>query len=207
MIPSSNSALQAAPANTGPGLALPSSTMSLPSFAEIYKTYLSFVWSTARHLGVDSGELDDVVQDIFIVIHRRLHTVVRPESIRSWIYSIVRRTVSTYRRTKRSKIVRVATELQEPAASQPSSATPQQLAEQSEQAQLLWTLLEKLDAAKREVFVLTELEDMTAPEIAAAVEIPLNTVYSRLRAARQELEAALQRHHARTLKRDPSCPT
>ncbi|MGC4069779.1 MAG: sigma factor-like helix-turn-helix DNA-binding protein [Polyangiaceae bacterium] len=69
---------------------------------------------------------------------------------------------------------------------------------------LLWGLLAKLDASKRETFVLAELEEMTAPEIAAALEVPLNTVYTRLRAARLELEAALARHHAQTGKRGHS---
>lgn len=206
MISSSDSVLRVSPANTGPELVHPSSAMSVPSFVEIYESYLSFIWSTARHLGVEQSDLDDVVQDIFIVIHRRMHSIERPESLRSWIYSIVRRTVSTYRRSKRSKVGKVASGSQPPDVSYPAASTPQQQAEQSEQAQLLWGLLDKLDEPKREVFVLTELEDMTAPEIAAAIDVPLNTVYSRLRAARQELEAALQRHNAR-IKREPLCPT
>jgi RNA polymerase sigma-70 factor (ECF subfamily) len=69
---------------------------------------------------------------------------------------------------------------------------------------LLWGLLEKLDAPKREVFVLAELDEMTVPEIALSIEVPLNTVYSRLRAARQELDEALARHHAQTAKRGRS---
>jgi RNA polymerase sigma-70 factor (ECF subfamily) len=61
----------------------------------------------------------------------------------------------------------------------------------------LWALLAELDEPKREVFVLAEVEEMTMPEIASALEIPLNTAYSRLRAARQAFEAALARHDAR----------
>jgi RNA polymerase sigma-70 factor, ECF subfamily len=61
----------------------------------------------------------------------------------------------------------------------------------------LWALLESLDMPKREVFILTELEEMTAVEIAGALAVPINTVYSRLRAARQEFEEALARDAAR----------
>jgi RNA polymerase sigma-70 factor (ECF subfamily) len=86
----------------------------------------------------------------------------------------------------------------------PQQPSPHELAEQSDQARLLWSLLEKLEPAKREVLVLAELDEMTAPEIAVALEVPLNTVYSRLRAARQALEAVLARHHAQTGQRGRS---
>jgi RNA polymerase sigma-70 factor (ECF subfamily) len=169
----------------------------VPSFVEIYKKYFSFVWSMTRYLGVDQSELDDVVQEIFVIIHGRVHTIERPESLRSWIYSIIRRTASRYHRNKRTRLIETGTVCVEPEVLQPDWFTPQALAEQSEQVKLLWSLLAKLDAPKREVFILAGLEEMTAPEIAAAIDVPLNTVYSRLRAARQELEQALQRHHAR----------
>lgn len=182
-------------------------TSHVPNFADVYATYFSFVWSMARHWGIDEGELDDVVQDIFVIIHERLHTLERPASLRSWVYGIVRRVASTYHRTKRTRLIRTGTTRVEPETIEPEFLTPQQLVEQSEQAKLLWSLLEELDAPKREVFVLAELEDMTAPEIAAAIEVPLNTVYSRLRAARQELEDAYRRYQARTLTRGQSCPS
>jgi RNA polymerase sigma-70 factor, ECF subfamily len=179
----------------------------VPNFANVYTTYFSFVWSMARHLGVDEGELDDTVQNIFVIIYERLHTLERPESLRSWIYGIVRRVASTYHRTKRTKLIRTETSRMEPETIEPELSTPQQMVEQSEQAKLLWSLLEELDAPKREIFVLAELEDMTAPEIAAAIDVPLNTVYSRLRAARQELEDAFRRCQARTRKRGRLCPS
>ena len=61
---------------------------------------------------------------------------------------------------------------------------------------VLHRLLDELDDDKRTVFVLAELEQTTAPEIADALGIPLNTVYSRLRAARIEFDKALARHRA-----------
>ena len=59
-------------------------------------------------------------------------------------------------------------------------------------------MLAELDEPKREVFSLVELEELTVPEVADALEIPLNTAYSRLRMAREAFEAALARHEART---------
>jgi len=193
------------PADSHPRLCT-TRAVRVPSLDELYGTYFNFVWSMARHLGVGDGELDDVVQDIFVVIYERLDTLQQPESLRSWIYGIIRRIVGVHHRTKRTALIRTGTELVEIEVLHSAMVTPQQMAEQSEHSKLLWSLLERLDPPKREVFVAIELEEMTAPEIATAIGVPLNTVYSRLRIARQEVEAALQRHNARTLKRNLPCP-
>jgi RNA polymerase sigma-70 factor (ECF subfamily) len=172
----------------------------LPEFSAVYDQYFGFVWACTRRLGVGENEIDDVVQEIFIVIHGKLSTLEQVESLRSWIYGIIRRTVSSYHRSRRARVASTAAfGTEDTLFVQPP--TPLELAEQSDRLKLLWSLLEKLDPSKRETFVLAELEEMTAPEIAAAIEIPLNTVYTRLRGARIELEAALVRHHAQAGKR------
>jgi len=202
-----DSAARIASLDAEPGSTRSSPVVHVPSFVEIYKTYFGFVWSYSRRLGVSDSEIDDIVQDIFITIHGRLPTLEQPESLRSWIYGIVRRTVSVYHRSMRTKRASTATYGSEPEMHFAPNPSPQQLAEQSDQVRLLWSLLEKLDAPKREIFVLAEFEEMTVPEIASATELPLNTAYSRLRAARLEMEEALQRHKAQANRRDRSCPT
>ena len=202
-----DSAVRSASLDVEPGPAPPSPLVAVPSFAQIYRTHFGFVWACTRRLGVGDAEIDDVVQEVFIVIHGRLGTLEQPESLRSWIYGILRRTVSTHRRAQRAKLASHAAVHDEPETQYPQPPSPQELAEQSDQVKLLWRLLSKLDAPKREVFVLAELDELTVPEIAAALGIPLNTAYSRLRTARQELEAALSRYQARTSKQGPSCPT
>jgi RNA polymerase sigma-70 factor (ECF subfamily) len=167
----------------------------VPSFQAVYDQYFAFVWSSARHLGVDPGAMDDVVQEAFIVIYSRLHTLKQPEALRSWIYGVVRRTVSDHRRSKR---VRDANASEAPSGELESNQpTPAEVVEKNSELELLGYLLAQLDEPKREVFTLVELEEMTVPEVAEALEIPLNTAYSRLRAARQAFEAALARHEAR----------
>jgi RNA polymerase sigma-70 factor (ECF subfamily) len=170
---------------------------AVPPFASIYEQYFDFVWRSARRLGVSPAAMDDVVQEIFIVIHAKLATVRQPESLRSWIYGVVRRTVSDHRRSQRVRdasgpVLAVQHELEHPVP-----PTPLDLTQQNDRVKLLFELLEGLDPIKREVFMLAELEEMTAPEIATILEIPLNTAYSRLRAARQAFEQALARHAAR----------
>lgn len=75
----------------------------MPSFQALYTQYFSFVWASTRRLGVAPDTIDDVVQEVFIVIHSRLHTLQHPEALRSWIYGVVRRTVSTHHRAQRAR--------------------------------------------------------------------------------------------------------
>jgi len=172
----------------------------LPDFEAVYDQYFRFVWTSARRLGVGPEAMDDLVQEVFIVIHQKLATVRQPESLRSWIYGIVRRTVSSHRRSgdKGQAAFSLRAEASDLPAREPS---PFDTAEQNSQLELLSSLLAGLSDVKREVFILAELEEMSVPEIAAALEIPLNTAYSRLRHARQEFEAALARHTAAHQKR------
>jgi RNA polymerase sigma-70 factor, ECF subfamily len=168
-------------------------TLRAPPFSAVYRAYFDFVWSSARRQGVGLEAIDDFVQEVFIVIHDRLHTLEHPEAIRSWIYGIVRRRVSTYHRSRRTRGDSGSVPLFDTPTREP---TPLDAAEHRDQVELLSSLLEKLDSAKREVFVLAELEELTVPEIADLLGIPLNTVYSRLRAARQTFDEAFTRHKA-----------
>jgi RNA polymerase sigma-70 factor (ECF subfamily) len=168
-------------------------------FAAIYRQYFDFVWSSVRRLGVSPASMDDVVQDVFIVIHARLHTLQHAETLRSWIYGVTRRTVSGYHRAQRVKDASAVALAVEPSVQQ-LPRTPFDLVEQNDQVKQLFSLLEELDEPKREVFLMVELDDLSVPEIAEILEIPLNTAYSRLRAARQAFEEALARHSARSVR-------
>jgi RNA polymerase sigma-70 factor, ECF subfamily len=180
-------------AEPGPG----ASAAMVPPFAKIYQDYFDFVWSSARRLGVSADAIDDVVQEAFVVIHSKVHTLQQPQALRSWIYGVVRRTVSGYHRSRRAKALSGASLAFFEEARESNQATPLELTERSDQLTLLASLLNELDEPKREVFVLAELEEMPVPEIAEALEIPLNTAYSRLRAARQAFEEGLARRTAR----------
>jgi RNA polymerase sigma-70 factor (ECF subfamily) len=173
---------------------LPNTTSDVPTFQAIYQRYLNFVWSSAGHLGAGTDIIDDVVQDVFIVIHSKLATLQRPEALRSWIYGIVRRTVSDYRRSRRTRDAAGARLGAEPKSRLPS---PLDMAETNADWELLESVLAELDEAKREVFVMVEILEMTVPEVVQALDMPLNTAYSRLRLARQDFEQALAKHEAR----------
>jgi RNA polymerase sigma-70 factor (ECF subfamily) len=163
----------------------------------VYEAQFDFVWRSARRLGVSPLYLDDVVQEVFLVVHRRLLEFEGRSTLRSWLFGITRRVVRDQRRSAQRK---PATPLNDDPIDQ-RARSADQLLELREQAELLHALLAELDLDKREVFVLAELEQMSGPEIAASLQVNLNTVYARVRAARQAFEAALQRHLLRAARR------
>lgn len=169
----------------------------VPTFAEIYEESFDFVWRSARRLGVDQTQVDDVVQEVFLVVHRRLAEFEGRSALKTWLFGITRRVVGGYRRSARRKPTESLGERELPASDNPE----QRCAALQGQA-LLHALLDELDTDKREVFVLSELEEMSGPEIAQALELNLNTMHARLRAARRDFEQALARHNARS-RRSP----
>lgn len=181
--------------NVDPDQALPAH--GLPAFEAVYQRYFAFVWSSTQHLGVTPPATDDVVQEVFMVIHAKLATLRQPESLRSWIYGIVRRTVSDHRRSQKTRAQSAGAFAIQTELEQSRPRTPLDLKEQSDKVKLLWSLLDEIAWPKREVFILAELEEMTVPEIAEALDIPLNTAYSRLRAGRLAFEEALARRTTR----------
>jgi len=164
-------------------------------FASIYEAHFPFVWRTVRRLGIAPGTVDDLVQEVFLVVHRRLGDFEGRSSIKTWLFGIVRRVVRDHRRSQTRK---PATPTEDFDGVASDASTPLEATERAEAVRLLHTLLDALDDDRREVFVLAELEQMSAPEIAEATATNVNTVYTRLRAARKDFEEAVARHRART---------
>jgi RNA polymerase sigma-70 factor, ECF subfamily len=162
-------------------------------FERLYEDYFAFVWRSLRRLGVDPSLLDDASQDTFVVVFRRVGDFRGASSVRTWLFGIVLRVAKDYRRRATRKPTRPLE--QEPPA--PPTSGPEALTEAREAAALLGRLLDELDETQRAVFVLAELEQMSAPEIAEALDVKVNTVYSRLRTARRSFTEALARHRAR----------
>jgi RNA polymerase sigma-70 factor, ECF subfamily len=159
------------------------------TFPAVYAAHLDLVWRSLRSLGVPPASVEDAAQDVFLVVHRRLPEFAERSSLRTWVFGIVLHVARNHRRRERRKggLCPLDTEL---AGGGPG---PDQEAETAEALERLAEVLGDLDEAKREVFVMGELEQMTAPEIAEALGINVNTVYSRVRAARLAFTAALAR--------------
>jgi RNA polymerase sigma-70 factor (ECF subfamily) len=169
--------------------------VATPDFDSLYGEYFSFVWRMLWRLGVPPASVADAAQDVFVVVHRRLGDLRGADVARSWVYGIVVRVAQDYRRSVRRKGTRPGPDPEEvPDAS--ILGADEQL-EQREAVALLDELLNSLDDDRREVLVLVELERMTVPEIADLLGANVNTIYTRLRAARRDFEQALARHRAR----------
>jgi RNA polymerase sigma-70 factor, ECF subfamily len=162
------------------------------SFRQLYEANVGFVWRNLRRLGVADRDVEDKVQEVFVVAHRRwVEFEDRGHGPRAWLFQILLRVASDARRHKRRHPVEpdggIAEERQFIEAPQARAVA------QREALDLLDRALETIEVGRRAVLVLHEIEQMTAPEIARTLEIPLNTVYSRLRVARVELEQELSR--------------
>lgn len=163
-----------------------------PEFAAVYRAYYSFVWRTVRHLGVEPARIDDAVQDTFLVVYRRLPEFVGRAAVRTWLFEIARRVASSYRRSAAREAQRRSSLAETEVAAPPTASVAQ-----AEAAELVHWFLGELDRDKAVIFVLAELEQWQAPEIAEELALNLNTVYSRLRAARQQLDRLVRRLDAR----------
>jgi RNA polymerase sigma-70 factor (ECF subfamily) len=176
-----------------------------PLFHAVYDDCFAFVWRTVRRLGVPAASVEDVVQEVFFTVHRRLGDFEGRSSVKTWVYSIALHLVRHHRRSWRRRDMPCASEDETVIEELPDrrGRTPLQATEIREEVRLVDELLRSLDDEKREVFVLAHLEQMTSPEIAEILGENLNTVYSRLRAAREQFEQALERRRVRDAWRGP----
>jgi len=158
-----------------------------PDFDTVYAENVDFVWRNLRRLGVPDGHIEDACQDAFLVAYRRLGEFAGRSTIRTWLFAIALRVASEHRRKLRRTDGFDVLLDEQPAA----GPTPEESAERREAAILLEQFLAGLSDITRPVFILAELEQMTAPEIGEALGVNVNTVYSRLRLARQAFERAV----------------
>jgi RNA polymerase sigma-70 factor (ECF subfamily) len=165
------------------------------SFERVYEEFFDFVYRNARRLGVPPSAADDVVQEVFVVLHRRLAEYDGRASLQSWVYGILANAVRDYRRTfRRKQAPLVATERDEQLDPASSAASPEQRTQLKRDLELLLHLLDQLPEAQRELIVLADLEQLNVPEICQCIGGNSHTVYSRLRVARENLKTQLARH-------------
>lgn len=149
----------------------------------MFRAHYPFVRRVLRYWGTPPGALEDAVQDVFIVVTRSIERLRDGVDERSWLLGIARRIARNHRRTglrHRIRCLVLGSARVEP---------PAPLDRRHERAALAVRLLQELPEQQRVIVVLGELEGWTAPEIAEALGINLNTVYSRLRLARRRMEA------------------
>lgn len=163
-----------------------------PEFRAVFVEHYRFVWRLLAHFGVLEAARDDAAQEVFAVVHRRLSDYDGDTPMRAWLAGIARRVASTLQRTQLRAARRLEVVAPPPAPTQPDAEL-----EQRQRVALAEACLATLDDDQRDVLVLTEIEGLSAPEIAAALGVKLNTVYSRLRVAREKFQRAVTRASAR----------
>jgi RNA polymerase sigma-70 factor (ECF subfamily) len=167
------------------------------SFGALYRDYFDLIWRGARAMGVGAEAIDDVVQEVFLVVHRRLHEFEGRSSLKTWMFGILTRVVLNHRRSLRRSEARVrAGETDARAEGELAPEDPQASLERLEAARLVERILETMDDDKRAVFVLAEIEQMSVREVAEALGLNVNTAASRLRAARASFEQAAEAYRA-----------
>src|SRR5262245_31415054 len=160
------------------------------TFEQFYDQHVAFVWRTLRLLGVHESYLNDSMQDVLVVVFRRLPHFQPTGEIKSWLFRICARTAKDYRRRAHTR--REVLDEQPIVEARAAGLDAADELQKREDAAMLERTLAKLDFDQQLVFVLFELEGMTGEQIAAALDLPLGTVYSRLRLARQAFRRAAQ---------------
>ncbi len=156
-----------------------------PAFPEVYRAHFPFVWRALARLGVREPDLMDVTQNVFVIVYRQLAGFEGRSKLTTWLFSICRRVAKDYLRSapiRREVLVDVRSLVSLPSS---SAQSPLRRLGSEELGRTLEVILDRLPQKLRVVFVLFELEEMSGEEIAQLLEVPVGTVRSRLRLARE----------------------
>jgi RNA polymerase sigma-70 factor (ECF subfamily) len=178
---------------------------STPWIRGLLDLHFDFIWRTLRRLGVPEDEVDDAAQKVFLVALRRRQDIALG-SERAFLFSTAVHTANDVRRARARKR-EISDEDAIEQAIEPM-ADAEELLDRKRARKLLDDVLDAMELQLRLVFVLAELEELTAPEIASLLGVPIGTVGSRLRRARDEFRLIAKRLRARATSgvRDPDDP-
>jgi RNA polymerase sigma-70 factor (ECF subfamily) len=172
---------------------MPSMAPDSARFRRMAVQHLDFVWRCLRRLGIPESDADDAAQEVFLIVAPRLDSIPE-EKERAFLFATAARIAANARRAlhRRNKAYDNYSH-----ALPDVSVSQEQLSDQLRARELLDQILDEMPDELREIFVLFELEELSIAEIAEAVQIPMGTVGSRLRRAREAFNEAVVRHKAR----------
>lgn len=169
-------------------------------FARVYEEYFDFVWRFVAHHGVSEAVQDDVVQEVFVIVHARLSSFEGRSTLRSWIGGITRNVVRDFLRKRRHRPAG-DTEIDEGHACA-AGESPVRALEKKRASDVLGALLGRLPEQQRTVFILCELDQLSSVEAAEVLQVNENTVRTRLRAARKNFNGLMARWRAQETWRE-----
>jgi RNA polymerase sigma-70 factor, ECF subfamily len=161
---------------------------------DVHAEHADRVWRTLQRLGVRDADLEDQLQEVFVVVHRHLASFDGRVALSSWLFGISKRVAASYRRRAHVRRERPTEPMPE---TTDSAAGPEDALAAHQAREALDAVLDDLDLDKRAVFVMFELDEMSCEQIAGELGIPLGTVYSRLSSARKAFQKAVTRTRAR----------
>lgn len=158
-------------------------------FRAVFEAELDYLFASLRRLGVAPRDLEDVTHEVFLRVHQRWDEYDPSRPLRPWLFAFAFRLASDYRRLARHRR-EVFAEPEEPASVDPGA---DELLAGRDRRALVEAALGEVDLERRAVLLLHDLEEHPMTEVARTLEIPVNTAYSRLRVAREELVRAARR--------------
>ena len=165
---------------------------------DAFQKELDYVYRSLRRLGTPPSEVDDLAQEVFLALRHNWATYDRERPLRPYLFGICFRMSAASQRKRRREVSYAVMEVDEPGPGPDETLLAKQL-----RAHVL-NALEQLPLKRRAVLVMHDIDDVAVRDIAAALSIPLFTVYSRLRKGRRELEAALRRIPAPASRTTPA---
>lgn len=158
--------------------------------AAAYRQHAGFVANVIQGLTGRGPQVEELLHEVFIVAHKKRHTYDGRAAVRTWLYGIARHLCLRHNRGRRRFFGLLERAQREPEVGPPS---PEAKILDDERAALVHQVLDTLPLPLREVFVLHELEEQGGAEIAELLQLPIGTVWTRLRTARQKFTAGLER--------------
>jgi len=165
-----------------------------PSFRHLFDTEFSYVWNALRRLGVREADVLDQTQEVFLIVHSLLPDYDATRPVRPWLFAIAYRIACRYRALARHRFEVPEEPEHEQMDSRPNA--DEQL-ESGQARELMLEAIQEIELSRRAVFIMSEIEEQPMADIATALQIPVNTAYSRLRLARDDFEKAAARLLAR----------
>lgn len=161
------------------------------NFRAVYEEHFDFVWRTLQRLGVREADVPDALQETFLVVFRRLDEFEGRAKMTTWLFRICLRVARDRQRLAHHRREVLDEQALDGCADESSDVARQ--VERREEGAQLEAALARMDLDQRAVFTLFELEGLSGDEIADTLQIPLGTVYSRLRLGREAFRKAFQR--------------
>jgi RNA polymerase sigma-70 factor (ECF subfamily) len=167
----------------------------LSSVEQVYKNHVDFVWACLQRFGIRDRDLDDALQEVFVVVQQRLATFRGDARVTTWLYSICLRVAYAHRRRSHVRREVSVDDVRDEVGE--AETNPEDQFVVCERRRVLDGVLDELDLEKRALLVMFEIDELSCEQISSILGLPVGTVYSRLHSARKAFEKAIVRFRAR----------